>query len=102
MRVYRIETAVVKFFERKAREFSSKTSPATILLSGVQPGSGVMADFERCGLRLHLTGVQSSGVITSGIVGFRERSDAVDWCKEQARARALREDMGAANTDSSK
>ncbi|KIJ65769.1 hypothetical protein HYDPIDRAFT_27003 [Hydnomerulius pinastri MD-312] len=55
--VYRVETSVAQFFERKAREYASKTSSVTVVIAGVTMGS-----------------VEESGLLT-----FTDVADAVRW-----------------------
>ncbi|KIJ65767.1 hypothetical protein HYDPIDRAFT_87501 [Hydnomerulius pinastri MD-312] len=80
--VYRVETSVAQFFERKAREYASKTPSVTVVVAGVTMGSGVHADLERGGVICRWEGQSPSDetiVEESGLLTFTDVADAVRW-----------------------
>lgn len=79
-KVHRLETPVVEFLRRKAREYSSKSVLNTIVLAGVRMGSGISGDLRRGGIECRWM----DGIFTntaSGIMTFEDVKDATVWIK---------------------
>jgi hypothetical protein len=75
--VHRLETAAALCFDRAVRDLTPRLT--TIILCGVQKGSGVHADFERAGITLAFDLEQGK---EKGILSFATRSDSVAWCQK--------------------
>ncbi|KIJ65790.1 hypothetical protein HYDPIDRAFT_27023 [Hydnomerulius pinastri MD-312] len=83
--VHRVETSVAQYFERKAREYSSKTPSVGVVVAGVMKGSGVQADLERGGVICRWddqsSSVDKNEVEESGLLTFTDVADAVRWAQ---------------------
>lgn len=75
-KAHRIETSVVQFLERKAREYS-KSLPTDMVLAGVRVGSGISGDLHRGGIECRWTDSDSG----NGIMTFPDVKDATEWIK---------------------
>ncbi|KIJ65787.1 hypothetical protein HYDPIDRAFT_87654 [Hydnomerulius pinastri MD-312] len=83
--VHRVETSVAQYFERKAREYSSKTPSVRVVMAGVMKGSGVQADLERGGVICRWddqsSSVDKNEIEEGELLTFTDVADAVRWAQ---------------------
>ncbi|KDQ59289.1 hypothetical protein JAAARDRAFT_57211 [Jaapia argillacea MUCL 33604] len=79
--VHRLETSAAQCFERSARDLAPRS--ITLVLCGVQKGSGVHADFERAGVSVVFGGEGGGEGDEKGILAFGTREESVGWCKRK-------------------
>lgn len=81
--VHRLETSAAQCFSRAGRDLLPRGT--TMVLSGIEKGSGVHADFERAGVRLIFEpDVTTVPVMEKGdVLAFRSRQTALAWCLHQ-------------------
>ena len=110
---HRLDTAIVRYLERQAREMASQSWPAPMILAGVVRNSGIHADLERGGVTCNWidhawpssSACESEGANTGcGLPTFDTLKDALRWTKtrtqgidydSKARHENSREDVAA-------
>lgn len=99
--VHRLETSVVEWMGRQAREVASQSWPAPLLLAGVKQHSGVHADLERGGIDCHWLhhahsdssqASEKDGEL-SQIYTFDTLRDGLEWIKCRNRGKFSPEQM---------
>lgn len=90
--VHRLETAAAQCFDRGVRDLAPRST--SIILCGVQKGSGVHADFERAGITLAFDPEVTE---QKAILAFGTRGDSVAWCQQKYEESLVIEQRGKFN-----
>ena len=88
--VYRVETSVARYLEGQAREFASQPYPISLILAGLNKGSGVHADLLRGGIICDWIGDSqcrepgtgsSTRTEKTSLFAFTSLKEALQWIK---------------------